>query len=1137
MGPGVIEFACSLPKLVFKGPSIMCSMRVVLRGFVCGLLAVAALCRGAQAQAQSYTLGAPVLAVPATGQPVFVATADVNGDGIPDLIYIDAGATPSASTTHVLLGDGKGGFKESAKLQTAGNSVGIGNLAGSGHVDIAWLSWSRTSGIVQSLAPGNGDGTFGAVQSWSYPGFPISGQPAQFGYLTTSALLEIEELGPGVASLLAEDVNGDQLYNLLFEQPFQSFDPFALSMRAGPVVVSPLNRPPLVITTGQVGIFIDGAGSSHPEETFGDAGDTFAYWHDSVSQGISGALSLLVKDMNGDGIADLMEENAQGRIEVFAGNGDGTFSTSSIGGTMSVDDTQGDGGHLIVAADLDGDQIPDLLAFSPLGVSVELGTAGGNFDDTGSYPAGTGAGTNGQFVTADFNGDGALDVAMDAPGGIVILYGKATGSTGNTLTASPEPSAYGGAFTLTATLAAGAGGTVEFAIDGATLGTSNVGASGTATWQVPAGNAYAPGVHAITGSWLASGHALAVQITGSHTILAAATGTVNAGGATAFEAAIPVSATIATASGLPAPTGTVTFSVPGATSALSSGAVTLVNGNASYTFPGVAPNTGGNPVLPGSNTVTAVYSGDTNYGGVTLTASHVVNLGVTTVTLTPAPPTPTLAASYFYGQPINGYVNFTPQDAQFALKGTWEQLSNGVGVPGCTALAITGSSCPYGYPTLIDAGNYVWVEQYNGGPANGDPVNGTGDSTPYTFVVEPDTTTASALSSSMNPAPLGTAVTFTVTLTGNAAVPTGTVQFLDGTTPLGTGTLNAAGQASFTTSTLTVGTHPITAVYAATLDFNGATSAVLPQLITAVADASAVTLTSSVNPSIFGQPVTFTAAASVPGPFPFLIQSGTMTFLDGATVIGTGAINQFGRATFTTSALAVGSHAITASYPGGTSAGGQTIAPSVSAVLTQVVDAAMRSAPPGFTLTVTPNPVTLKPGNTGILLVTVTALSGFSQPVALSCTGTNSSNQLGCGFIESTIPMGGGATTLDLVTTAPYPCGGNPTEPYAKQGDAALVLPSCGAGSSHSAKLQASGWGTAGMGGAMLAGLVWIWPKRRRRWASLLAMVILAGVLGLSGCGNCTNLGTTPGNYEVTVVATAGNVTQSVVVKVDVLVP
>jgi len=564
--------------------------------------------------------------------------------------------------------------------------------------------------------------------------------------------------------------------------------------------------------------------------------------------------------------------------------------------------------------------------------------------------------------------------------------------------------------------------------------------------------------------------------------------------------------------------------------------VQVVNGVATLMVTG-KPLTGGTPIIPGAYTVTGAYTAANQGLSANLPGTHTINLAPTTTTLTPAPPSTTLGPTYFYGQGINGYVHFNVVDPAYPATGTWTQLSNGVAVPGCIDLSVTtvgGSECPYGYPTLLDAGNYVFKEAYNGGPANGDPINDSSGSTGYAFTVMPDTTTASGLISSMNPAPVGTAVTFTVTLTGNAAVPTGTVQFLDGANVIGSGTLNAAGQASFTTATLAVGTHPITAVYAATLDFNGATSQVLNQIIQAVPLASVVTLTSSVNPSVVGQPVTFTAAASVPGPFPFLIQSGTMTFFDGSTVIGTGAINRYGRATFTTSTLALGSHPITASYPGGMSPGGQAIAASVSAVLTQVVATAIQNAPPGFSLTVTPNPVMLKPGTTGVELVTVTAISGFSQPVTLSCTGTNSSNELGCGFLETTIPVNGGATTLDLVTTAPYPCGGNRTQPTVKQ---AGLAPGCGLGSSAGGKVQVSAWRAVALGGVMTASLMLVWPSRRRRWARLPAVVLMAGVVGLSGCGNCTNLGTRPGNYEVTVVATAGSATQSVVVKVDVLDP
>lgn len=77
-----------------------------------------------------------------------------------------------------------------------------------------------------------------------------------------------------------------------------------------------------------------------------------------------------------------------------------------------------------------------------------------------------------------------------------------------------------------------------------------------------------------------------------------------------------------------------------------------------------------------------------------------------------------------------------------------------------------------------------------------------------------------------------------------------------------------------------------------------------------------VALQSSVNPSVYGQSVTFTATVtSTGGGTP----SGTVTFKDGATTIGTGTLNGLGIATFTTNGLATGSHPMTAVYTSVTS--------------------------------------------------------------------------------------------------------------------------------------------------------------------------------------------------------------------------
>jgi hypothetical protein len=79
---------------------------------------------------------------------------------------------------------------------------------------------------------------------------------------------------------------------------------------------------------------------------------------------------------------------------------------------------------------------------------------------------------------------------------------------------------------------------------------------------------------------------------------------------------------------------------------------------------------------------------------------------------------------------------------------------------------------------------------------------------------------STALASSSNPVNTGTAVTFTATVTGSS--PTGSVTFLDGSTALGTTSLNGSDQATLTTSTLTVGAHTINAVYGG--DVNNAPS-------------------------------------------------------------------------------------------------------------------------------------------------------------------------------------------------------------------------------------------------------------------------------------------------------------------------
>ena len=257
-----------------------------------------------------------------------------------------------------------------------------------------------------------------------------------------------------------------------------------------------------------------------------------------------------------------------------------------------------------------------------------------------------------------------------------------------------------------------------------------------------------------------------------------------------------------------------------------------------------------------------------------------------------------------------------------------------------------------------------------------------------TVSVSQDSTTTTVVSSA-NPSSFGQSVTFTATVKAVApgsGVPTGTVTFSDGSTSLGTATLNSSGKATFRTSALGVGSHTITASYVGDSNFTAsATTTSLAQNVNQAA--TKTTVSSSANPSRFGQPVTFTAMvkAVTPGSG---VPTGTVTFFDGSTSLGTAQLYGSGLATISISTLSVGPHTITAAYGGD---GNFTL--STSAALTQTVKQAatkttiISSANPSgpgqvsFTATVTP----VAPG-TGIPTGNVTfSINGTPQsPVSLT---------------------------------------------------------------------------------------------------------------------------------------------------------
>ncbi len=249
--------------------------------------------------------------------------------------------------------------------------------------------------------------------------------------------------------------------------------------------------------------------------------------------------------------------------------------------------------------------------------------------------------------------------------------------------------------------------------------------------------------------------------------------------------------------------------------------------------------------------------------------------------------------------------------------------------------------------------------------------------------------TQTSLSSQTNPSVYGQSVTFTAGVSSSGTgTPGGTVEFIDGTgditgcsaRPVDTTTETAI----CTTSALSVATHGVTAVYSGDSTFNTSPSSTLSQTVSQAG--TNTHLTTSLSPSVWGQPVTFTAAVSVKSPGAGN-PSGTVEFKDGAADInGCGSQpvdTTTEEATCTTSALSVAGHSVTAWYSGDTN-----FVSSSATALTQTVN---------------------KDGtSSGLNLVNSIITAGH----AASFNATVSANSPGAGTPSGTVTFKDGSTTL-----------------------------------------------------------------------------------------------------------------------------
>ncbi len=392
----------------------------------------------------------------------------------------------------------------------------------------------------------------------------------------------------------------------------------------------------------------------------------------------------------------------------------------------------------------------------------------------------------------------------------------------------------------------------------------------------------------------------------------------------------------------------------------------------------LTPGSTGSVTVTISGTIAGPYSVTfTGKGG---TNNDMTNSTVVSVTISGGMASPTIATTLsattiVVGQTVTDSSTLTGATATAGGTVSYLLFLNGA----CTApsstvsiVTVTNAVVPNSRAVLFNAtGSYSFQASYSGDTGNNPALS------PCEPLTVNKANTSTSLTSSANPSVFGQSVTFTATVSvtaPGAGSPAGNVNFLDGVTVIGSCTLPAAAPftCTFSTAALSVATHSITATYVGNANFNTSTSTVVSQVVNKAN--TSTSLTSSVNPSVFGQSVTFTATVTVTAPGAGS-PTGTVNFLDGATVIGSCSLPAAApfTCTFSTAALSVATHSITATYVGNANFNTSTSAP-----VSQVVNKASTSTSLASSL----NPSVFGQSVTFTATVTVTA------PGAGTPTGT-----------------------------------------------------------------------------------------------------------------------------------------------------
>jgi len=614
-------------------------------------------------------------------------------------------------------------------------------------------------------------------------------------------------------------------------------------------------------------------------------------------------------------------------------------------------------------------------------------------------------------------GTGALtwSVSPGLPTGLNMA--SATGA----ITGTPTVTSSATAYTVTVTDANNATATATFSltVNGAVTATQQIaakiltqnhaatsftpvtGSGGTTplTYSVspglPTGLSMAPGTGAITGTPSVT----SVATTYTVTVTDANSGTATATFSLTVNRAVTATQAVAST------TLTQNHAATAFTPVTGSGGTGALTWSVSPVLPtglSMAAGTGaitGTPTVASPAATYTVTVTDTNNATATATFGLTVN-GVVTATQVIASTTLTvnLAAPPF--TPVTGSGGTTPL-AYSVSPGLPTGLSMAAGTGAITGTPSVTSSATTYTVTVTDANSGTATATFSltvatpvlAVAASGSPATvASGNDITYSIALTVSTGTATTASLS-DPLPAG--------LTFVSAGETGPGGAWTCTTPAvgGAGTVTcsiasaAPGTYNFTiVAHVAAGTPAGAFVNTATASASNATAASGSATNTIALTTTSTTLVSSLNPSLVGQAVTFTATVSGATP------TGTVTFKDGATTLGAGTPNGAGVATFTTAALTSGPHAVTAAYGGDANN-----ASSTSPALTQTVGLT------ATTVSVTSSANPSAPGQA--VTFTATVASGGGTPAG-SVTFSDGGGVIGTGALA------GGVATLTTTALA-----------------------------------------------------------------------------------------------------------------------